>query len=203
MTAEAAGVAASPPALDLGDIQRAVLWHFPLQGCTGGPAPYAASYLVVRVDDRRDGREMLRRLIPFVATSSTTGRPETPAAINLALTYRGMAALGVPDASLQSFPEPFRQRMAARARVLGDTDESSPENWDHPFGTDDFHVAIALAARTSEELEAAVAVARRAHSELPGVTEIARVDVSHLPTGRTHFGYLDGISQPWRADRRG
>ena len=38
--------------------------------------------------------------------------------------------------------------------------------------------------------------ARRAHDELPGVELIWRQDCYQLPTGRTSFGFKDGIGQP-------
>ena len=38
--------------------------------------------------------------------------------------------------------------------------------------------------------------ARRAHAELPGVEVIWRQDCYQLPTGRTSFGFKDGIGQP-------
>ncbi len=36
-----------------------------------------------------------------------------------------------------------------------------------------------------------------AQANLPGVAITWRLDVDRLPSGQTHFGYLDGISQPW------
>ena len=38
--------------------------------------------------------------------------------------------------------------------------------------------------------------ARRAHEELPGVEVIWRQECYQLPTGRTSFGFKDGIGQP-------
>ena len=51
-----------------------------------------------------------------------------------AISYAGLEALGVPQDSLQSFPEAFRVGMAARARQLGDDGVNDPKNWDPPFG---------------------------------------------------------------------
>ena len=44
--------------LELGDIQAAALMP--------RPHPYAGSYVAVRIDDRKDGRELLRRLLPLL-----------------------------------------------------------------------------------------------------------------------------------------
>ena len=45
-------------------------------------------------------------------------------------------------------------------------------------------------------LQAVVEKARRAHQELAGVELIWRQDCYQLPTGRTSFGFKDGIGQP-------
>ncbi len=187
----------APQVLELDDIQGAILRQFPMQGCTGGPMSYAGSNFVLRIDDPKDGREMLRRLIPYVASAVDTALPVAGAEINVALSYRGLAALGVPQPSLDSFPQAFKEGMAARAEIIGDVGESAPANWEAPFGTADVHVAITLVARDEATLESAVAVAQMAQANLPGVTLNYRLDVARLPTGRTHFGYVDGIGQPW------
>src|SRR5580693_6530404 len=41
--------------------------------------------------------------------------------VTLAFTWNGLRALGVDEASLDTFPEEFKQGMVARAAVLGDT----------------------------------------------------------------------------------
>ena len=86
--------------------------------------------------------------------------------------------------------------MAARAAHLGDVGESSPEHWEKPLGTTDVHVAIAVLAPDLARLEAVAEKARRAHQELDGITVVWRQDCYQLPTGRTSFGFKDGIGQP-------
>jgi hypothetical protein len=41
--------------------------------------------------------------------------------VTLAFTWNGLRALGVPEESLATFPDEFREGMAARADILGDT----------------------------------------------------------------------------------
>ena len=53
-----------------------------------------------------------------------------------------MKALGVPQASLDSFSWEFRQGMTARAAALGDVGESAPQRWEPPFGTSDVHIVL-------------------------------------------------------------
>ena len=118
--------------LELDDIQSGALHP--------RPSPYVGVYILLRIDDRHAGRELLRRLIPTVAATT----PSQQAWVSVALSFQGLKALGVPQASLDSFPLPFQQGMAARAAFLGDVGESAPENWEKPLGTPDVHVAISV-----------------------------------------------------------
>src|SRR5215212_7702300 len=52
-----------------------------------------------------------------------------PVPINFAFTFPGLKALQLSEPTLASFPEPFKQGMAARAERLGDVGPSGPENW--------------------------------------------------------------------------
>jgi Dyp-type peroxidase family len=174
--------------LDLDDIQGGVLHP--------RPSPYVGTYLLLRIDDRRAGRELARRLHPVVAASQPGSDPARDAWVTVAFTFQGLRALGVPEPSLDSFAPEFKQGMAARAAELGDVGESSPSNWEQPLGTPDVHVALAALSPDAGRLAAVVERARRAHQELPGVEVIWRQDCYQLPTGRTSFGFKDGIGQP-------
>ena len=174
--------------LELDDIQSGALHE--------RPSPYVGTYLLLRIDDRAAGRELVRRLHLVVGPGRPSSDPARDAWITVAFTYHGLEALGVPQNSLDSFAPEFRQGMAARAAELGDVGESSPVNWEKPLGGPDVHVALAALSPDQARLEAVVERARRAHQELPGVEVIWRQDCYQLPTGRTSFGFKDGIGQP-------
>jgi len=174
--------------LELDDIQSGVLHE--------RPSPYVGTYLLLRIDDRAAGRELVRRLIPLVDTGRPALDPVHGAWITVAFTYQGLAALGVPQESLDSFAPEFRQGMAARAAQLGDVGDSGPANWEEPLGSGDVHVAIAAISGDADRLRALVERARRADEGLAGVEMIWQQDCYQLPTGRTSFGFRDGIGQP-------
>jgi len=178
---------ATHPDLELDDIQAGALFE--------RPSPYVGRYLMLRIADRADGRELVRRL-HRIATSSRTSDSVGDTSLTVSFTYRGLEALGVPQASLDTFAPEFRDGMRARAALLGDVGESSPEHWEPPLGSTDVHVAIAALSPGSAQLEAAAEKARRAHTELPGVEVVWRQDCYQLATGRTSFGFKDGIGQP-------
>ena len=174
--------------LELDDIQSGALHP--------RPSPYVGTYLLLRIDDRQAGRELVRRLLPLVMSGRAAPDPSAEAWITVAFTYHGLKALGVPQDSLDSFALEFRQGMAARANELGDVGDSAPEQWESPLGTPDVHVALAVLSPDAERLEAVRQAARRAQEQLPGVELIWTQDCYQLPTGRTSFGFKDGIGQP-------
>jgi Dyp-type peroxidase family len=174
--------------LELDDIQSGVL--------RPRPSPYAAAYILLRIDDRRAGRELMRRLAEVVASAAHGASPAGDTWVSASLTYHGLAALGVPRASLESFAWEFRQGMSARAEALGDVGESSPACWERPLGTPEVHVVLTGVSPDTQRLESALARARRAFDELRGVVPIWRQDCHALCTGKEPFGYRDGISHP-------
>jgi Dyp-type peroxidase family len=174
--------------LELDDIQSGVL--------RPRPAPYAAAYLLFRIDDGVAGRELMRRIRPVVASAAHPASPAGDTWVSVALSYQGLKALGVPQASLDSFSPEFQQGMAARAGILGDAGESSPEHWEKPLGSVDVHVVLTALAPDSERLEAALTRARREYQKISGVTAIWSQNCHALPNEREAFGFKDGISHP-------
>ena len=174
--------------LELDDIQSGVL--------RPRPAPYVATYIALRIDDRNAGRDLMRRVSNVVTSAANPTSPLADTWVSVALTYQGLKALGVPQESLDSFSWEFRQGMAARARDLGDVGPSSPENWEDPLGRPDIHVVIVAVSPDEELLEAAVARARQAYQQMKGIEAIWRQNCHALPNEKEPFGYRDGISHP-------
>src|ERR687889_825875 len=175
-------------ALDLDDIQAGALHE--------RPSPYVGTHVLLRVNDPQDGRDLVRRLIPLLSPARSV-LDRTPSAwMTVAFTYQGLKALGVPQESLDSFAPEFRHGMAARAAVLGDVGASGPDQWEQPLGSSDVHIALATLAPDQASLDEVVNQARRAQDEFPGVEVIWRQDCYQLASGRTSFGFRDGIGQP-------
>lgn len=175
-------------ALELADIQAGAIHP--------RPSPYAGAYILLRVDDRRQGRTLVQRLLPRLDSAAVRGTPGNQASLAVSFSFQGLKALGVPAESLATFPLEFQQGMAARAAVLGDVGENAPAHWEAPLGSPDVHIALAALAPDAAQLENILVHARESFVDLSGVVPIWRQDVYALPNEREPFGFKDGIGQP-------
>ncbi|MBI2739198.1 MAG: hypothetical protein HYX38_21980 [Rhodospirillales bacterium] len=166
----------------------------------------------------------------------TRGRDQEwdPVPINFAFTFPGLKALKLNEATLSSFPEAFRQGMAARAERLGDVGPSAPENWEGVLGLDCVHgyftggylvdgdddpISEDVRRRLRDDVSAFnESTAGRGETLrtvltllcLPLGMEVLHIELGEDPyevdrNGRAirppyrmeHFGFRDGISQPF------
>jgi deferrochelatase/peroxidase EfeB len=141
------------PTLQLDDIQGVIL--------RTRPSRYVGTYIWLRIDDQQSGRQLMGRLADLVDSAANWWQPALPALLNVALTFTGLKASGVPPASLASFPPEFQHGLAARAAIVGDIGESAPTQWEKPFGTSDVHAVLAIMAGTSDALAVVLDRARR------------------------------------------
>jgi Dyp-type peroxidase family len=178
---------ANAPTLDLHEIQATVLRQ--------RPAPYFGTHVLLRIDDARAGRELLRRLTPHIDSATSWWNAANPW-LFVGISYAGLEALGVPRDSLQSFPEAFRVGMAARAQQLGDEGANDPKNWDPGFGKGEIHVGVSAFADSEEQRRRVLAIAREQYDGLSGVSVLFTQDFGAQPGDRNSLGYKDGIDQP-------
>ena len=175
-------------ALELDDIQSGAL--------RPRPSPYVGVYFLLRIDDRRAGRELLRRLIPALADATNPADRSKQAWVTAALTYQGLKALGVPQDSLDSFPLAVPAGHGRARRRTGGCRRDGPRKLgkavrDHgrPCRAER---ALARRRRGSRR----PARARPATRNSLGSTAIWRLDCHALPTETRLFGFRDGISHP-------
>ncbi len=120
--------------------------------------------------------------------------PDT--ALQVAFSYDGLKTLGLPRRVLEQFSHEFRTGMYEenRARRLGDVDANSPGKWHWGQSGNSPHLLIMTFARTGQlaafEKQIKGSGWSRAFSPL-----IKPLDTGEL-TGKEHFGFLDGTSQP-------
>jgi Dyp-type peroxidase family len=155
----------------------------------------AAGYMFLRIEEPARARALLGEVLPQVITAERWDvKPDS--GINLALSYEGLRSLGLPEASLAGFPTEFRDGMASRAELLGDIGESAPEHWEDCFRSREAHVLVMISAKDADALAERDRRVREAVARAGGVTVVVTQFGGALPTGREHFGYADGFSQP-------
>lgn len=198
------------------------------------------------------GYEMMRQVAPayypernlpgIVRSEADAGKRSTseakqrwdPVPINVTFTQAGLEALQFEKTALASFPEAFKDGMAARAEFLGDTGPSAPENWYgalglncvHGYftggflvGEDDHPAEASEWQRLRDDIRAfndrspplgpILQVLLGAYFRALGI-EIVHIELGEDPfevddAGRVrriahrkeHFGFRDGISQPF------
>jgi Dyp-type peroxidase family len=180
-------VSTSAPTLELDEIQATVL--------RPRPAPYFGTHVLLRVDEARAGREFLRRVTPHVDSAANWWKAATTW-LDVAISYAGLEALGVPHDSLQTFPEAFRVGMAARAPQLGDVGVNDPKNWDPPFGTREVHIGLSAFSDSEAKRDRVLAFARDQYESFSGIRVLRTQDFGAQPGDRNSLGYKDGIDQP-------
>ena len=178
--------------LELDDIQHILLTRTPAM--TG-------RYEFLSFDDPAGGRAWLTELLDRVQSAADvqSTMDSTKRWITLAFTWNGLKALGVPHDSLASFPQEFREGMAARADILGDTGANHPDNWVGGLAGDDLHAIAILFARTDAEHRRCTSEHDKLVARSPGVRVLSFLDLNATPPfnyAHDHFGYRDRLSQP-------
>lgn len=167
-------------------------------------------HLVVTVGDAVRARAALGSMVDAVPgpVKIAAGDSEAGAHLNLGVTFEGLAALGVPAASLSTFPPEFRKGMVARAARIGDIGPSSPSTWEGGLGRPDaVHLLFTIHTRSARELDeparrvaaAGAGGAWREISRFDGhslIDEAARKLDPDTKKRVEHFGFRDGLSQP-------
>ena len=178
---------------NLDDIQGGLLREYDTLACR---------YVFYRVDDAAKGRAWLTALMDRVTSHAgyAAGKAKD-GTLNIALSARGLAALGLSETTLASFPGAFREGMRARAAALGDVGPSAPEYWEGGLGSDAIHVLAAVSHNSAEDCEKQHRWLSSVAEQNGGITEVHNVAAEVVFEQRSgcpsaHFGYVDPISQP-------
>lgn len=178
--------------LELDDIQHILLTRTP--AITG-------RYEFLTFDTPAGGRAWLSALLDKVQSAAEVHQTMDASDrwVTLAFTWQGLRALGVPQESLATFPDAFREGMAARASILGDTGAAAPAHWLGGLAEDDLHAIAILFSRTDEQYRRSVANHDALLSRIDGVRSLSHLDLNATPPfnyAHDHFGFRDRLSQP-------
>jgi len=177
--------------LELEDIQ-----HFLISR----PPALTARYEFLTFRQHTGGQAWLTGILEKVGIASRVGSGELDSRwLTVAFTWRGLQALGLNEKCLATFPEEFRQGMAARAKILGTTGANHPNHWVGHLSNPELHAIVVLFARNVEERERCKIEHEQYLSGCPGVEVLSSLDLEAIPPfnyAHEHFGYRDRLSQP-------
>src|SRR6186713_422435 len=178
--------------LELEDIQHYLLTR---------PHATIAQYNFITFRSAEAGRNWVNSLADIVGNVKTVmAASETDMRwVTLAFTFNGLRQLGLDEDSLSTFPEPFRQGMAARAAMLGDTGDNHPDHWEDKMTSPDLHAAVILFARDQNERERCLKEHQQYLDQNPDVSVISTLLLEAIPPFdyiHEHFGYRDRITTP-------
>jgi len=140
-------------------------------------------------------REWLRRALTDV-TSGAENR-DGRYRFNVAFSARGLQALGLTEQDLGTFQREFVQGMAhpERSHVLGDRYSDEPSRWQWGNAAEPIDAVAMLYARSDEQLLERAAELEKSFDKY---AILRRVEDVVLPEdGREHFGFADGMGQPF------
>ncbi len=217
--------------LDLADIQGNILQDF----VSGFPA---ARFVFLRIGKTREGRfdsvagrAFIQAYRPRITTAlrwAHSGAYAGPiqatkpkVAVNLALTFWGMVALGLPTRTLQSLPPEFIDGMRERAEILGGREERDGQtNWDTAWKEEQVHIMIGLNALLDPQTGSAITELDLETQTLKQLCQQHNISfvgghgtpgsdwqdakallapaskATYKPVPVEHFGFIDGISNP-------
>ena len=183
---------ATQTVLELDDIQHFLLMR---------PRALAARYGFLTFRDPAEARQYVGRVADYVGTGArVAGATEIDSRwVTIAFTWNGLRALGVDEASLATFPEEFRQGMAARAGILGDSGANHPDQWTGGLASPELHAIVILFARDVAERDRCVREHQERVAPFTGVQALSTLDLEATPPyeyAHDHFGYHDRLSQP-------
>ncbi|WP_396898028.1 Dyp-type peroxidase [Mycolicibacterium sp.] len=179
-------------ALEFDDIQHILLTRTP--ALTG-------RYEFLTFDTSEAGRAWLAEMVPLAQSAAQVQGTvdDSKRWVTLAFTWNGLRALGVDEESLASFPDEFREGMASRADILGDTGAAAPEHWVGGLAGADLHAIVILFARDEAERIRCVGEHDKLLARCPGVRSLSHLDLNASPPfnyAHDHFGFRDRMSQP-------
>ena len=171
--------------LDLDDIQGFIARGY-------GNLP-AAAYLLLKVNDPAQAKKSLQILSKSIIPGSY--RPKTHC-LHIAFTAEGLKKIGLTEAELSRFSREFVEGMADKNRssFLGDTGTSSPENWKWGKPDNPVDILFLLFAENTSILEQEYT---KISKDLSGIIIMERLNTYTFDSPLEHFGFADGISQPF------
>ncbi|OCK51285.1 peroxidase [Chryseobacterium sp. CBo1] len=159
------------------------------------PVPYYGTVALLEIKNAEKAKQMLKHLIPLINSAKDWHKNEG-ASVFLTFTYNGLEKIGVPQDSLDSFPESFKEGMAKRSAYLYDIGVNDPKNWDKAFKNVNVHIAAAVIADSEAAWQEKLKEFRSKLESDSGIDVLISHDFGATEEVKNVFGFRDGISNP-------
>jgi Dyp-type peroxidase family len=197
--------------IDLGDVQSNVL-----RGYRFHETLPSVEYVYFQFLDRDKAREFVRAAHALTTSCidfdrlATEGE-KTRFVWNLGFSYDGLRFLdprvGQPPKQGDD-PDDFGvfrgfaafalgAREPERAESIGDVNESAPKNWLPVYREDGLHAVLSLSAWSRDGIDAALGRLDDLLASHRGAVKRIGSETGQALGGKEHFGYMDGIGQPF------
>jgi len=157
-------------------------------------------FVLLTILDPRKAQNWLATFIDSVTTSVHPKDNKPKTCLNIALTWKGLIGLGLPEDLIQNFPHEFVAGMnrPEAALILGDTGDSSSEHW--LYGSEEtspLHVLVLMYAESAPALQSLFDRTCGTAALGGGLKIVFEQNSVREQDDRTEpFGFRDGISQP-------
>lgn len=177
--------------LELGDIQHFLMTR---------PHALAARYEFLSFRGPDSVQAWLRGMLDKVGTAQAVRLADERDTrwVTIAFTWNGLRVAGVDDESLATFPDEFREGMAARATILGDTGRNDPRQWVGDLARPELHAILILFAHDVAQRDRSTHNHEQFLAECDGVERLSSLNLEAIPPleySHDHFGYRDRLSQ--------
>jgi deferrochelatase/peroxidase EfeB len=160
-----------------------------------------AGFLFLRITEPAAARRWLGEVLDHVSSAApwptdAAGAKRRPRqTLNVATSFPGLEALGLPDETLTSFPIEFTVGMASRTAILGDSGPSAPCSWELG-GPANPPLHLLLIVHGASEHHVGTRLDQLV-SGASGVESVALERGARVARSREQFGFAaDGLSEP-------
>ena len=177
--------------IDLSQVQSLVLRGYRVLEAH----PYQ-HYAYLKLHSKAAAQAWLKSILPRVTRCTDFDKQEGPFVLAVAFSHHGLSQLGAPTGC--DWPAPFTDGMAKRAEILGDTGQSAPSKWTDALGGSGVDVVVSIAG--VDEVSIKDGIAEVEGTLGPEIERLGFDNAAHLagkPAGTEHFGFVDGIGQPY------
>jgi Dyp-type peroxidase family len=178
---------------------------------SGYPSLPAARYLFLEVLNKADAKAYLNKLCKlYITNASFQSSKELTHAVNIAFTAQGLKELELPQKTLDTFSREFIEGMNyscmmgstsvnERQILLGDMESNHPGEWKWGNYKSQVHLVLFFYSDSSKGLDKLIEAAfTNMNNSALGIVYDGHTLEGEID--REHFGFSDGISQPFIRD---